>query len=255
MARSYDLQKRAMLGRNLAAARQLAGYSQSAVMHKIWGETGSQKNRISEIESGKSLPDLELFTELCKLYAVSADYICGLSAEPEIDQTAGRTHMIYGGLQEVAADLLEKMVENLSRTSINYIASMPEPHAMVLLKAVKQVCQEYAGDQRDKIRLDYPALSQAIFEMGRVAQQFDKAQSINLTRYNTALDEVLQRDSTDPKHYMAADMRPRQKRYPVMRMPQDTATGQRKGRCKAINQPQLNWPTVADIDEDGNSED
>lgn len=255
MARNYDLQKRAMLGRNLATARQLAGYSQSAVMHTIWGETGSQKNRISEIESGKTLPDVELLAELCKLYGVSADYICGLSAEPEIDQTAGRTNMIYGGLQEVATDLLEKTVEKLSRMSINYICAMPEPHAMVLLKAAKQVWHEYAGDQHDKIRLDYPALSQAIFEMYRGAQAFDNAQSVNLTRYNMALDEVLQRDSTDPEHYMVTDATPRPKRYPVMRMPQDTATGQRKGRRKpSSNTP--NWPTVADIDDENcNSED
>lgn len=245
-----------MLGQNLAKARRLAGYSQSDVMRKIWHETGTQKNRISEIESGKSLPDVELLAELCKLYSVSADYICGLSAEPEIDQTAGRVSMIYDGLQELANESLRQMVENLSRTSINYICSMPEPHALALIKAAKLVWHEYAGSQHDKIRLDYPELSQAIFEMSRVARAFDNAQAINLNGYNAALDQVLQRDSTDPSHYMMADAIQRPKRYPAVSLPQDTPTGQRKHKRKSNKQMPLNWPTVADIEREGsNSED
>ncbi|MEC7120784.1 MAG: helix-turn-helix transcriptional regulator [Pseudomonadota bacterium] len=232
-----------MLGANLAHARRLAGYSQLDVMRIIWQETGNQKNRISEIESGKSLPDAELLSDLCRLYSVSADYICGFSAEPEIDQTAGRVGMIYTGLTEIATSATQQMIESLSRLSANYIAVMPKPHTMALLDAAKTVRQKFIEEDRDKIQQQYPALSQSLFEMFKIAQEFDRSQAINLTGYETALDEVLQQHSDDPRHYLtSADAIPRQKRYPCVSLPRKDSTGQRQRRSKPDNQIALSWP-------------
>lgn len=235
MAKRYDLTRRAMLGANLAHARCLAGYSQLDVMRIIWQETGNQKNRISEIESGKSLPDAELLSDLCRLYSVSADYICGFSAEPEIDQTAGRVGMIYTGLTEIAATATQQMVENLSRISASYIAAMPKPHAMALLDAAKTVWRDFSTEPHDKIRQQYPVISQSLFEMFKIAQEFDRSQAINLTGYELALDEVLQRNSNDPRHFIATDAIPRLKRYPCVSLP-------RKRRSKPDHQIALSWP-------------
>jgi transcriptional regulator with XRE-family HTH domain len=252
VAKRHDLQKRAMIGKNLAHARALAGFSQSDVMRMVWAEKNpTQKNRISEVESGKSLPDAELLSELCQLYGVSADYICGLSAEPEIDQTAGRVGMIYTGLTEIAATATQQMVENLSRISASYIAAMPKPHAMALLDAAKTVWRDYGAVPHDKIRQQYPDLSQSLFEMFKITQEFDRSQAINLTGYELALDEVLQRNSNDPRHFIATDAIPRLKRYPCTSLP--SCSGRRRKR-KPTNQMQLEWPKRCDIPMD-NSED
>lgn len=236
MAKKTDPTRRAIIGANLAHARRLAGYSQLDVMRVLWQETGNQKNRISEIESGKSLPDAELLSDLCRLYSVSADYICGFSAEPEIDQTAGRIGMIYTGLSEIAAIAAQHMVENLSRLSASYIATVPQPHAIALLDAVKAVRQKIIEEDHDKIQQQYPVISRSLFEMFKIAQEFDRSQAINLTGYETALGEVLQQHSDDPRQYLTpTDAIPRRKRYPCVSLP-------RKRRRKPDHQIALSWP-------------
>lgn len=255
MAKKYDVTRRAIIGKNLANARRLAGYSQSDVMREIWNETGNQKNRISEMESGLSLPDAELLSALCQFYGVSADYVCGFSAEPEIDQTAGRVGMIYNGLHEIASESVRQMVENLSKISARYIAAMPKPYALAMMEAAKLVWHEYTRKDNSKIKRDYPELSHAIFEMFNVVKEFEKAQAINLNRYNLALDEVLQHDTTDPTHHLLADALPPLKRYPCMSLPPEGGTSPRKSKHKPSKQIPLSWPTVADMSrEDGNSE-
>jgi transcriptional regulator with XRE-family HTH domain len=247
VAKRHDLQKRALIGANLASARRLAGYSQSDVMHIVWHETTNQKNRISEMESGKSLPDAELLSELCLLYGVSADYICGISAEPEIDQTAGRVGLIYNGLSEIAASSVQQMVEGLSRLSANYIAAMPKPHALALMEAAKLVWREYTKKEHDQIKQAHPLLGHAIFMMFKVVQEFDKAQAVNLTGYNMALDAVLERQSDDPRHHLGSDAIPRLKRYPCTSLPLANQKPRNKRGRKSIRQLPLSWARVSEV--------
>lgn len=255
MAKKHDLTRRAIIGKNLANARHLAGYSQLDVMREIWSETGKQKNRISEIESGRALPDAELLSVLCQFYGVSADYVCGLSAEPEIDQTAGRVGMIYNGLKEIASESVRQMVESISKISASYIAAMPKPHALAMMDAAKLVWHEYTKKDNSKIKRDYPELNDAIFKMFNVVKEFEKAQAINLNRYNLALDEVLQHDTADPTHHLLTDALPTLKRYPCMSLPPEGGASPRKSKHKPSKQIPLNWPTVADMSrEDGDGE-
>lgn len=253
MAKMHDLKKRAIIGANLAHARHLAGYSQLDVMRTIWNETGNQKNRISEIESGKSLPDAALLSELCELYGVSADYICGLSAEPEIDQTAGRIGMIYDSLHDVAAMSIQQMVESLSRLSASHISVVPQHNARALLDTAKTVWGQFTEKDHDKIKQQYPALSQAIFEMFQIAQRFDRSQAINLTGYEIALNEVLQQHSDESRHHLAPAALTRPKRYPCVSLPRKGSTGERKRRSKPYNQIALSWPDT--VGKDGDKED
>lgn len=256
MAKKYDLTRRAMIGKNLANARRLAGYSQSDVMREIWHETSNQRNRISEIETGRLLPDAELLSVLCQFYGVSADYVCGLSAEPEIDQTAGRVGMIYNGLQEIASESVRQMVESLSKMSASYIAAMPKPHALAMMEAAKLVWHEYTKKDNSKIKRDHPELSDAIFKMFNVVKEFERAQAINLNRYNIALEDVLQHDIIDPTHHLLVDALPLQKRYRCVTLPRKSGASQGKSKYQPSNQIPLNWPTVSDMShEDGDSED
>lgn len=76
MAKQSDLETRAMIGRKLALARERSGMLQHEVAIELFGI--AQKNRISEMENGKTLPDAELLQVMCSLYRVSVDWVLGL---------------------------------------------------------------------------------------------------------------------------------------------------------------------------------
>lgn len=91
--------------------------------------------------------------------------------------------MIYNSLHDVAAVSIQQMVESLSRLSASHISVAPQHNARALLDAAKTVWQQFNEKDHDKIKQQYPALSQAIFEMFQIAQQFERSQAINLTGY------------------------------------------------------------------------
>lgn len=64
MAKKSDLQRRVLIGRKLAMARDMAQLRQEDVALEIFGTP--HKNRMSEIENGKLMPDAELLSVLCQ---------------------------------------------------------------------------------------------------------------------------------------------------------------------------------------------
>ena len=217
MARVQDKTRRNMIGQNLAKARTLSGLSQSDVMSKIWlKDDPKQRNRISEIESGGTLPDAELLLQLCMLYGVSADYVIGLSVEPEIDATAGRMGMMYNGMSEIASDLLKGVVEQLARNGADYIAKMPKPATMGVLATGKQVWNLY-NQHKTKVP---PELGHAIFEFAKELQGLDKGIAVSMRNYEMALQDCIERPDTIEKHQTLADLsQERMKRRPCTVLP------------------------------------
>lgn len=64
MAKKSDLQRRVLIGRKLAMARDMSQLRQEDVALEIFGTP--HKNRMSEIENGKLMPDAELLSVLCQ---------------------------------------------------------------------------------------------------------------------------------------------------------------------------------------------
>ncbi len=69
MAKKSDLQRRVLIGRKLAMARDMAQLRQEDVALEIFGTP--HKNRMSEIENGKLMPDAELLSVLKEVYESS----------------------------------------------------------------------------------------------------------------------------------------------------------------------------------------
>jgi transcriptional regulator with XRE-family HTH domain len=193
-----DKARRNMIGQNLAKARTLSGLSQSDVMSRIWlKDDPKQRNRISEIESGGTLPDAELLLQLCMLYGVSAG-------------------MMYNGMSEIAGDLLRGVVEQLARNGADYIAKMPKPATMGVLSTGKQVWNLY-NQHKTKVP---PELGHAIFEFAKELQGLDKGIAVSMRNYEMALQDCIERPDTIEKHQTLADLsQERMKRRPCTVLP------------------------------------
>lgn len=238
MARKQDRQQREMIGHNLARARLLSGLSQSDVMCRIWQQDNpAQRNRISEIESGSTLPDAELLLNLCMLYGVSADYVIGLSVEPEIDATAGRMGMLYNGMSEIASDLLRGVVEQLARNGAQYMAKMPKPASIGVLDTGKKVWSTYQNHKKGVS----PELGAAIFEMAKELRMFDQSIAISMRNYEMAMTECIDRPDAHEKHLIGADLAvERIKRRPSTVLPKVLE----RSRLKRPNKPQVMYRLI-----------
>lgn len=179
-----------MLGYNLQLARRWSGMTQEQVMLAIWpSKTRAidgkvRKNRISEIESGMVAPGAPILYRLCSLYGVSVDFVMGISAEPEVDATAGRVGMLYHGLQAC----IETAVESLCQQASNHILSMPKPYTMALLDAAKQVWRIYAASA-DRLSEQTP-LNQAMSDMMQQARQYEREMALQMRRLETSMAEI-----------------------------------------------------------------
>lgn len=219
MAKVQDPETRRLIGRNLASARNLSGLSQSEVMSKIFGSKDpKQKNRISEIESGKTLPDAEILLRLCKLYGTSADYILGFSVEPEFDATAGRVGLLYNGMKEVTADMVQQIAMQLSMASASFLAAMPKPHNIALVEATKKVWREFTAHKSDIP----PAMADAIFDMWNITRECDQYIATQMRGYEVRLNDIAARNDKDDKHQILGDIIDRHvQRYPATVLPRN----------------------------------
>lgn len=70
-----DIKNRALLGRRIAAARKLRGYTQTELADKV----GVHLQTISKYERALQVPDAEVVFAICMALDVSADFLLGLS--------------------------------------------------------------------------------------------------------------------------------------------------------------------------------
>ena len=68
-----------IMGQRLLAVREAKGVSRKDLAEFL----KVTKTQISDIENGKSGTNLDRFYQLCEFYQVSADYLLGLTDEPE----------------------------------------------------------------------------------------------------------------------------------------------------------------------------
>lgn len=200
MAKTTDYETRVMIGRNLARARVLSNFSQAKVMQAIFGtKNPKQKNRISEIEHGRILPDAELLHQLCKLYGVSSDYILGFSCETALDPTVGRASMLYNSLSETLGDMLQSITSQLCLVGVRHINTLPACSVLALLDTVKQ----YLKTQR--IDIDSPDYEQLI-AMVKLVRQCETQLAIQERDMEIALDDIANRDEEEKRQIILSDL-------------------------------------------------
>ncbi|GAA5003424.1 hypothetical protein GCM10023206_07180 [Acinetobacter puyangensis] len=140
MAFKSSDERRRLIGLKLSEARKLAKYTQSEVMKEIFNTRNpTQKNRISEIENGKVLPDAELLVELCLLYGVSCDWILGFTVEPEIDINASRVGILYNGTHRMLSESIQRIVEAFSEIGAAHMSKLPNSCFLELVEQARNV--------------------------------------------------------------------------------------------------------------------
>lgn len=187
-----------IVGINLAAARRNAGMSQTDVMKAIWG-VSTNRNRISEIETGKkdlTLIDLLKFQEL---YGQSLDYICGLSVEPEIDMMAGTVNHVV----TQARSMIDMLTDELAGAMVNHLKSICQNDYEALLGAAKDLGNIVKSE--NKLNRASPAIVKSTSSLLSVISYIEAKQERQAKAVNTQMIQVAERVDTQDKHRLLSD--------------------------------------------------
>lgn len=187
-----------IVGMNLAAARRNAGMSQTDVMKAIW-DVSTNRNRISEIETGKkdlTLIDLLQFQEL---YGQSLDYICGLSVEPEIDMMAGTVnHMVTQ-----SRSMIDMLTGELAGAMVNHLKSICQNDYEALLGIAKELSDVVKSEH--KLNRASPDIVKATSSLLSVINYIEAKQARQAKAVNTQMIQVAERIDTQDKHRLLSD--------------------------------------------------
>ncbi|WP_343597682.1 helix-turn-helix transcriptional regulator [Acinetobacter sp.] len=193
MAFQSNKDKWVQIGKNLCTARNLANMTQSEVMVKVFNvRNPSQKNRISEIESGRVILSSEILQELCLLYGISADWILGFTAEPEIDLTASRVGLLYNGMAHALSPLVEKIIGNISdafsEAGAQYLASLPNSGVLALIHDAKAIITEIQqGNVSDE----------SLITLMNTVRECDVFLAKSTVKFYSHLDDLCERDESN----------------------------------------------------------
>lgn len=189
-------QIRIVIGKNLAAARRNAGMTQAEVMSKVWGVENT-RNRISEIENGKkdlTLVDLLIFQYL---YGQSLDYICGLSAEPELDMLASTVNHVVNQ----SRGMVEHLTQELATSLVEHIKAISKNDHEALLEESKALCGAIIDS-----KLNNPIVTERLANLMRTVRRIESKQARQAMAVETHMMQVKQRLDKEDKHIMLSDL-------------------------------------------------
>ncbi|WP_151742747.1 MULTISPECIES: helix-turn-helix domain-containing protein [unclassified Acinetobacter] len=216
MAKRTDLEKRVMIGRKLALARERSGLRQDEVAIELFGV--AQKNRISEMENGKTLPDAELLQVMCGLYHCSVDWVLGFTINPELNETESIAGILFNGLGDLLAENLNAVTSQMSLLCAKHIASYPPALQVRLLEQSKAVAKKFMNldrEQQEKLQPEMIDLMQTIKEC-------DKDRAIQFTNLAKGLEDITYRDENDIQEKLIQDLKSQRKtRFTQTTLPSD----------------------------------
>lgn len=124
-----------MVAKNISVARKYANMSQADLGLRIYGFAA--KNRISEFESGSTVPDNFILAQIAKHTGTSIDFLTGLSSEPALDQYALRHGLAMAIIQESLKEPI-KALATLTAKAVNKIPTSPTIALIEKTKVLKQ---------------------------------------------------------------------------------------------------------------------
>lgn len=127
-----------VLAANLRAARRLAGLTMSDASDLIYGKGKNNKNRLSEYENGEAVPNIMLLIRMSRAYAVSLDYLVGLSSEPERDLDSARAGQIMGMMHQTGQRMMTMLAAGLAKIT----RQAPKGAVCQLVEASKAVSRQ-----------------------------------------------------------------------------------------------------------------
>ena len=200
MAKQSDLETRAMIGRKLALARERSGMLQHEVAIELFGV--AQKNRISEMENGKTLPDAELLQVMCSLYRVSVDWVLGFTINPELNETESVAGVLFNSVGDILSENLNAVAAQMSMLCAKHIASFPKPLTIQLLEQAKTVVNQYLLDQCSNDKLQ-----PVMIELIQIIKECEKDRAIQFNYLAKGLDDIFERDEGDVQEKILLDLK------------------------------------------------
>ncbi|EXB47273.1 helix-turn-helix family protein [Acinetobacter baumannii 146457] len=205
MAKRTDLEKRVMIGRKLALARERTGLRQDEVAIELFGV--AQKNRISEMENGKTLPDAELLQVMCSLYHCSVDWVLGFTINPELNETESVAGILFNGLGDLLAENLNAVTSQMALLCAKHIASFPPALQVRLLEQSKAVAKKFMNLDRDQ----QEKLQPEMIELMQTIKECDKDRAIQFTNLAKGLEDITDRDEDDIQEKLIQDLKSQRK--------------------------------------------
>lgn len=215
MAKKSDLETRALIGRKLALARERSGMLQHEVAIELFGV--EQKNRISEMENGKTLPDAELLLVMCKLYRVSVDWVLGFTINPELNETESVAGVLFNSVGDILSDNLNAVAAQVSMLCAKHIASFPKPLMIQLLENSKNAVNQYLLDQDSNEKLQ-----PVMIELIQTIKECEKNRAIQFNYLAKGLDDIFERDENNVQEKILLDLKKSNKtRFAQTTLPKD----------------------------------
>ena len=214
MAKATDMNLRVFIGRKLALARNLANLKQEEVMISVFGVSSDskQKNRISEIENARTLPDCELLHVLCSLYGVSSDWILGFTLEPQVDKNHARAELLFNRNAETLGDLFHALTAKVTAVCAEKMNELPNSSMLQLLHDTKNFLHIYTENKDLKDSISFQA---ALVDMRTTVRECERTLAIQERDFDMAMGNIFQRDDNDEHEKMVADLiGSRIKRFP-----------------------------------------
>lgn len=215
MAKKSNLETRALIGRKLALARERSGMLQHEVAIELFGV--EQKNRISEMENGKTLPDAELLLVMCRLYRVSVDWVLGFTINPELNETESVAGVLFNSVGDILSDNLNAMAAQVSMLCAKHIASFPKPLMIQLLENSKTAVNQYLLDQDSNEKLQ-----PVMIELIQTIKECEKNRAIQFNYLAKGLDDIFERDENNVQEKILLDLKKSNKtRFAQTTLPKD----------------------------------
>ena len=215
MAKKSDLETRALIGRKLALARERSGMLQHEVAIELFGV--EQKNRISEMENGKTLPDAELLLVMCRLYRVSVDWVLGFTINPELNETESVAGVLFNSVGDILSENLNAVAAQVSMLCAKHIASFPKPLMIQLLEKSKNAVNQYLLDQDSNEKLQ-----PAMIELIQTIKACEKDRAVQFNYLAKGLDDIFERDENNVQEKILLDLKKSNKtRFAQTTLPKD----------------------------------
>lgn len=215
MAKKSNLETRALIGRKLALARERSGMLQHEVAIELFGV--EQKNRISEMENGKTLPDAELLLVMCRLYRVSVDWVLGFTINPELNETESVAGVLFNSVGDILSDNLNAVAAQVSMLCAKHIASFPKPLMIQLLENSKNAVNQYLLDQDSNEKLQ-----PVMIELIQTIKACEKDRAVQFNYLAKGLDDIFERDENNVQEKILLDLKKSNKtRFAQTTLPKD----------------------------------
>lgn len=188
---------RFLVGRNLAAARNNMGLTQSQAARKTHGYF--KRDDISKIENGKRDISVHELIMLQKIYQCSLDYVFGLSIEPEIEHIPQTTNFVLSQVRNITETLVESIADNVFRN----IRPLYKDNGVALIEQAKKLAFIVVGN--DTAMRD-AAMRDATSDLLGLIREIERLQAKQAMQIEQAVIDVHDRLDTDDKHILLKDI-------------------------------------------------